>query len=131
MQFNIPDKLYFKIGEVGKLAQVPTHVLRYWETEFRGIKPKRANSKQRLYRREDVELILRIKVLLHEQGYTIAGARKLIESGKSAPEIPVREVSPIVPAAVNTVQKKGNVAQALGTIKSELQQLQRIIDKNM
>jgi len=128
MQFNIPDKLYFKIGEVGKLAQVPTHVLRYWETEFRGIKPKRANSKQRLYRREDVELILRIKVLLHEQGYTIAGARKLIESGEKDPEI--RNPSLVVPAAVKTEQNKGTVAQALGTIKSELQQLQRLIDKN-
>ena len=61
---TIPDKLYFKIGEVAKMADVPTHVLRYWESEFSGISPKRANSKQRLYKRQDVELILDIKTLL-------------------------------------------------------------------
>jgi hypothetical protein len=65
MKTQIPDKLYFKIGEVAKLAEVPAHVLRYWESEFPGIRPKRANSQQRLYRYQDVELILKIKVLLH------------------------------------------------------------------
>lgn len=81
MRPEIPDKLYFKIGEVSKLAGVATHVLRYWESEFPLICPKRANS-QRLYRRVDVETILTIKALLHEQGYTIAGARKFLESGR-------------------------------------------------
>ena len=130
MQFNIPDKLYFKIGEVGKLAQVPTHVLRYWETEFKGIKPKRANSKQRLYRREDVELILKIKALLHEQGYTIAGARKLIEECGQSGQV-IYEPPPVFSATTPKVRNKERMAaKALGTIKSELQQLQRIIDKN-
>lgn len=78
MTSQLPDKLYFKIGEVSKLAEVAPHVLRYWESEFSTIKPKRAGSKQRLYRRKDVELILVIKNLLHSQGYTIAGAKKLI-----------------------------------------------------
>lgn len=128
MQFNIPDKLYFKIGEVGRLAQVPTHVLRYWETEFKGIKPKRANSKQRLYRRDDVELILKIKVLLHEQGYTISGARKLLESGETGiePSIPV----PTGPVAAKTIKSTVGMPQALSTIKSELKQLQQLINKN-
>jgi DNA-binding transcriptional MerR regulator len=85
MKTEIPDKLYFKIGEVAKLAEVPSHVLRYWESEFPGIRPKRANSKQRLYRRQDVEQILAIKSLLHEQGYTIAGARKLMDGGGERP----------------------------------------------
>ncbi|TKB07148.1 MerR family transcriptional regulator [Desulforhopalus sp. IMCC35007] len=85
MTITIPDKLYFKIGEVAQMAEVPTHVLRYWESEFSAIKPKRASSKQRLYRRQDVELILKIKVLLHEKGYTIAGARKLLQSGAAMP----------------------------------------------
>lgn len=120
MNVEIPDKLYFKIGEVGKLAEVPTHVLRYWESEFKGIKPKRANSKQRLYRREDVELILQIKSLLHEQGYTIAGARKLIESGS---EIPV--------AGPTAKQSKAgsDAAQKLVEIKDELHRLHRFIQK--
>ncbi len=78
MRSEIPDKLYFKIGEVSKLADVAPHVIRYWESEFSAIKPKRANSNQRLYRRDDVELILTIKDLLHNKGYTIAGARKLV-----------------------------------------------------
>jgi DNA-binding transcriptional MerR regulator len=88
MQSEIPEKLYFKIGEVSKLADVAPHVIRYWETEFDGIKPKRANSNQRLYRRDDVELILKIKELLHTRGYTIAGARKLLESGADIDELP-------------------------------------------
>lgn len=121
MKFNIPDKLYFKIGEVGKLAEVPTHVLRYWETEFKDIKPKRASSKQRLYRREDVELIFKIKTLLHEQGYTIAGARKLIESGDALPE-------PVAGGSSSSMGKD-EIAEALGTIKRELQQLQKFISK--
>jgi len=72
---HIPEKLYFKIGEVSKLASVAPHVLRYWESEFKEIQPKRANSNQRLYKRNDVEIILLIKTLLHEQGYTLAGAK--------------------------------------------------------
>lgn len=120
MNVEIPDKLYFKIGEVGKLADVPTHVLRYWESEFKGIKPKRASSKQRLYRREDVKLILQIKSLLHEQGYTIAGARKLIESGAEMP-------SP-APTA-KTCAVGSDAAQKLGEIKDELHQLHQFIQK--
>lgn len=73
---SIPDKLYFKIGEVSKLADLPTHVLRFWETEFGRIKPKRSPSGQRLYRRKDVELILKIKHLLHDKKFTIRGAIK-------------------------------------------------------
>jgi DNA-binding transcriptional MerR regulator len=120
MNVEIPDKLYFKIGEVGKLADVPTHVLRYWESEFSVIKPKRANSKQRLYRRQDVELILQIKNLLHEQGYTIAGARKLLESGE---EIPLAQASS-APFTDN-----GTAVQKLGEVKDELHQLKQFIQK--
>ena len=76
----IPDKIYFRIGEVSHLVGVDTHVLRYWETEFAIIKPFRGKSKQRLYRRQDVENLLRIKGLLHDEGYTISGARKFLKS---------------------------------------------------
>lgn len=81
MRVDIPDKLYFKIGEVSRLASVAPHVLRYWESEFKEIQPKRANSNQRLYRREDVKTVLLIKSLLHERGYTLAGAKKYLVSG--------------------------------------------------
>ena len=73
---QLPDKVYFRIGEVSHLVGVDTHVLRYWESEFSLIKPFRGPSKQRLYRRQDVHNLLRIKQLLHDEGYTISGARK-------------------------------------------------------
>lgn len=73
---GIPDKQYFKIGEVSTLSQVEPYVLRYWESEFKMIRPVRFGSNQRMYRQKDVHLILEIKKLLYEEGFTIAGARK-------------------------------------------------------
>lgn len=81
---QIPDKKYFRIGEVGKLVGVDPHVLRFWETEFKIIRPQRAKSKQRLYRKKDVENLLRIKVLLHDEGYTISGARRVLKADKES-----------------------------------------------
>ena len=79
----IPDKQYFKIGEVCEIAGVKQHVLRYWESEFKKfIRPKRATSKQRLYRRIDVENILKIKKLLKDEGFTIPGAKKYLLRNK-------------------------------------------------
>ncbi len=72
----IPNKLYFKIGEVSSIAEVEPYVLRYWESEFKAIKPSRTQSKQRIYRKKDVELILEIKKMLYEEKLTIAGAQK-------------------------------------------------------
>jgi len=77
---TIPDKLYFKIGEVSELLGLPTHVLRFWETEFKRIKPKRSPTGQRLYRKKDVAFILKVRYLLHEQGFTISGARQYLRS---------------------------------------------------
>ncbi len=79
---EIPDKLYFKIGEASEIVGVDPHVLRYWESEFKVIKPLRAGSRQRLYRRGDIENLLRIRELLYQQGYTIAGARQALKDGK-------------------------------------------------
>jgi DNA-binding transcriptional MerR regulator len=78
----IPDKAYFRIGEVARILDVKPYVLRYWESEFKAIRPQKSRSQQRLYRRRDVELLLRIKRLLYEEKFTIAGARrKLREDG--------------------------------------------------
>ena len=77
-QKELPDKLYFKVGEVSSLAGVPAHVLRFWETEFKKINPRRTPSGQRLYKKADVELILKIKHLLYEKKYTIKGAKQHI-----------------------------------------------------
>ncbi len=117
MKSEIPDKLYFKIGEVSKLAGVAPHVIRYWESEFKDIRPKRAKSNQRLYRRSDVELLLAIKELLHGRGYTIAGARKLLASGQDID----LEKKPSISRESTSVR--------LGKLKSELLQLYEILEK--
>ena len=75
---EIPDKLYFRIGEVSRVSGVKPHVLRYWESEFPAITPRKSGSGHRLYRRKDVELILEIKRLLYEERFTIEGARKFL-----------------------------------------------------
>ncbi len=72
----IPDKLYFRIGEVATLCHLPAYVLRFWESEFPQLKPVKSSTGQRMYRKRDVENVLRIKELLYEQGFTIAGARQ-------------------------------------------------------
>jgi DNA-binding transcriptional MerR regulator len=83
---TIPDKLYFRIGEVSRIAGVPTSVLRFWESAFPRIKPKRTEAGQRLYRRNDVELILMVKHLLYEKKYTIKGARHHLSAAPSKKE---------------------------------------------
>ncbi|MFZ7126095.1 MAG: MerR family transcriptional regulator [Desulfobacterales bacterium] len=77
---RLPDKLYFRIGEVAQLTGLPSHVLRFWETEFPAIRPKRTDAGQRLYRKADVELILTIRHLLHEKKFTIRGARQFLKT---------------------------------------------------
>jgi DNA-binding transcriptional MerR regulator len=77
---EIPDKLYFRIGEVSRLAGIKPYVLRFWETEFSGLGPKKSGTGHRLYRRKDVELVLEIKRLLYEKRYTIEGARQYLHN---------------------------------------------------
>lgn len=83
---DIPDKLYFKIGEVSELLGVEPYVLRYWESEFSALQPKKSGTGHRLYRRKDVELLLKIKHLLKEKRYTIEGARQTLHSEVRAPK---------------------------------------------
>ena len=80
----IPEKLYFRIGEVSELCRLPASVLRFWETEFPQLKPVKSNTGQRMYRRQDVESVLRIRDLLYGRGFTIAGARQFLGSEKRA-----------------------------------------------
>src|SRR5271167_1640779 len=79
-EIYIPDKLYFRIGEVATLCRLPAYVLRFWESEFPQLKPVKSSTGQRMYRRRDVESVLRIKQLLYEQGFTIVGARQQLRS---------------------------------------------------
>jgi DNA-binding transcriptional MerR regulator len=83
---EIPDKLYFKIGEVSELLGVEPYVLRYWESEFPSLSPKKSGTGHRLYRRKDVELLLRIKHLLYDKRFTIEGARQTLHSEAKAPK---------------------------------------------
>jgi DNA-binding transcriptional MerR regulator len=76
----VPDKLYFRIGEVSQLCRLPAYVLRFWETEFPQLKPIKSSTGQRMYRRKDVDAVLRIKKLLYEEGFTIAGARQQLRA---------------------------------------------------
>lgn len=76
----VPDKLYFRIGEVSDLCRLPAYVLRFWETEFPQLKPVKSSTGQRMYRQKDVESVLRIKKLLYEEGFTIAGARQQLRA---------------------------------------------------
>jgi DNA-binding transcriptional MerR regulator len=100
---SIPQKLFFKIGEVCELAGVQAHVLRYWETEFPMLSPQKNRAGQRTYRRKDVEVALRIKELLYDEQYTIAGAKKKLatelrspgrEAGVAPTKTPLRSLQP-------------------------------------
>ncbi len=118
---TIPDKLYFRIGEVAELCRVETYVLRFWQTEFPQLAPKKSGTGQRLYRKRDVEMALRIKRLLHEEGYTIPGARQAL-SGAAAREkaqLPLRR-----PVASAPVEAEIDVA-AEERMQARLERLRR------
>ena len=115
---HLPDKLYFKIGEVADLVGVKAHVLRYWEREFSILKPAKTKSHHRLYRRKDVETLLQIKQLLHNERFTIAGARQRI---KAAPATAKAGSRPPLSPAGRTYRS------ALVRIKKDLEALHRML----
>jgi DNA-binding transcriptional MerR regulator len=116
--YPIPEKLYFKIGEVAEITGVKPYVLRYWESEFKMVNPSKSRSRQRLYRKSDVELIFRIKELLYEERYTINGARKKLKElgyGRiSQPELQFEKVES---------------KSALDQVIDELKEIQKILSE--
>jgi DNA-binding transcriptional MerR regulator len=115
---EIPDKLYFRIGDVARICEVPAYVLRFWETEFSHLKPNKSGTGQRLYRKRDVELALRIKRLLYDEGYTIPGARQVFQT--EAREGRKKSATPELPMPVAS----SNTAIAgLESVRKELQGL--------
>ena len=114
MDPQIPDKLYFKIGEVAELTGVKPHVLRYWEAEIGAIRPTKNRHQQRLYRRRDIELILRLKDLLYNQGYTVAGARKSLRR-KPVVESPAPQPLPHPASASPSAGGDGQLSLPLGS----------------
>jgi len=117
----IPDKLYFKIGEVAELTGIKPHVLRYWESELGNFRPTNSRSNQRLYRRKDVELVLKLKDLLYNQGYTLAGAKKLLRS-KSPEDQPPQLALPLT---------SGSRATLLKEIRADLVRLRDSLDQSI
>lgn len=114
---EIPDKLYFRIGEVAELVGVEAHVLRYWETEFR-LRPTRSSSGQRLYRKSDLARFLRVRQLLHEEGYTIAGARKILLEGAEGPSGLGVEREALRDALRRIRALRAGIAQLMGEVGS-------------
>jgi DNA-binding transcriptional MerR regulator len=116
---DLPDKLYFKIGEVARLVGVKPYVLRYWETEFNVLRPGKTRSMHRLYRRKDVEILLEIRRLLYAERYTIEGAKRRLRDGVHAPAEPPRAAKNAAPELSDT----------LATVRDELVDLCRILDR--
>lgn len=107
---QLPDKLYFRIGEVASIVGVEPHVLRYWETEFRAIKPEKSRRGQRVYSRQDVDMLLKVKELLYGHRYTIAGARQKLREGGVEP---IDEADPMV-------QEVGLLRDELTALRNDL-----------
>ena len=107
-QKELPDKLYFKIGEVSDIAGLPPYVLRFWESEFKMIRPQRTASGQRQYKKTDVELILTIKHLLHDKKFTIQGARRHLRY-------------------LNKGEKDISIADTINEIRTELESIRNIL----
>ncbi|HEV2274162.1 MAG TPA: MerR family transcriptional regulator [Acidobacteriaceae bacterium] len=110
---EIPDKLYFRIGEVARLCEVEPYVLRFWESEFSQLRPNKSGTGQRLYRKRDVEMALRVKRLLYDEGYTIAGARQVVQAearnskaGQSELPLDQRQAVERAEARVHKVRKE-------------------------
>ncbi|MBV8847460.1 MAG: MerR family transcriptional regulator [Bryobacterales bacterium] len=126
---EIPDKLYFRIGEVARLAGIKPYVLRFWESEFPLLGPKKSGTGHRLYRRKDVEMVLEIKRLLYEQRFTIEGARKFLETRPKA--VAARASAKPgkaddAPVARQAVLFDG-AAAALDAVRKELREIVRLL----
>jgi DNA-binding transcriptional MerR regulator len=133
---EIPDRLYFKIGDVARICGVETYVLRFWETQFPQLKPNKSGTGQRLYRRNDVELALKIKHLVHAEGYTLSGARQALEQAHSR-KTPPPELQPapprdsqsrqpllaVVPAQPVSAQPQEDLTATIAHARAELREI--------
>ena len=128
MDRAIPNKLFFKIGEVCEITDTQPYVLRYWESEFPALAPAKNSSGQRIYRRRDIETVLRIKQLLYEEGFTIAGAKKRLET-----EMAGRSNTPTSQAAA-VVESEASVEdptkRALAEVRDTLREILTLLERN-
>jgi DNA-binding transcriptional MerR regulator len=129
MEF-VPSKLYYKIGEVCEIVGVPAHVLRYWETEFPGLTPPKSKGGQRTYRPKDVELLLQIRRLLYDEGFTIAGARRQLTRRRVGVE--ARPEKPVPERPVKAAEKppeEGSPKERLSEVREELENILTLLDR--
>jgi len=117
---EIPDRLYFRIGDVAKICDVEPYVLRFWETQFPALKPNKGGTGQRLYRRREVELALRIKQLVHQEGYTLAGARQAMEA---VPKQRGKQQGALTLTNEQSQQRLEAATAAIGRVRAELREL--------
>ena len=128
MQRPIPNKLFFKIGEVCEITDTQPYVLRYWESEFPALAPAKNSSGQRIYRRRDIETVLRIKQLLYEEGFTIAGAKKRLEvelAGRAETPAPAVATPGDTPAPTTD---RGHAALVL--VREQLREILTLLERN-
>jgi DNA-binding transcriptional MerR regulator len=118
----IPDKEFFSIGEVSQIAQLPAYVLRYWESEFKLLRPQRRSSNQRKYTRKDIELIFQVKDLLHSRKFTIAGAKKYLLGDRRK-----KEETHQLNFEINAAPSAGIDLKVLDEIRSELEDILRVL----
>jgi len=132
MQRPIPNKLFFKIGEVCEITDTQPYVLRYWESEFQALAPAKNSSGQRIYRRRDIETVLRIKQLLYQEGFTIAGAKKRLEaelSGKGdTPGSAAAEA--LADSAPSVGEAPSNTHGVLKEVTVQLREILTLLDRN-
>ena len=132
MERKIPNKLFFKIGEVCEITDTQPYVLRYWESEFSALAPAKNSSGQRIYRRRDIETVLRIKQLLYDEGFTIAGAKKKLEAELAA-KSPTPQSQAAASAELLEVAPPPVDERALLTIRQvrdELREILTLLDRN-
>jgi DNA-binding transcriptional MerR regulator len=119
----VPNKLYYKIREVCEIVGVEAHVLRFWESEFPALAPPKSRTGQRTYRPKDIELLLRIKKLLYEEGFTIAGARKRLGTDADDPEASVDS-----PEDPKPEKNESPVVDRLQAVRQELEKILTLLD---
>jgi DNA-binding transcriptional MerR regulator len=128
MDRKIPNKLFFKIGEVCEITDTQPYVLRYWESEFPSLAPAKNSSGQRIYRRRDIETVLRIKQLLYDEGFTIAGAKKRLEAEASGRgPTPQAQAAP-APATPESADDPARLA--IREVRAQLREILTLLDRS-
>ena len=127
---DIPDRLYFKIGDVARICAVEPYVLRFWETQFPGLKPNKSGTGQRLYRRREVELALEIKRLVHGEGYTLSGARQALEVNHRRVETRPAAAPESNMASNQAASRPDSLSATVGNVRAELREILSLLSSH-